>query len=184
MRGYRGPLFYAFESNADDIEPGVRTLRLLGNVLERAADHSGVSGNSIADLDARIAAVIASQSPALMVLLIGTNDCRNNGATYDTTATPAAYAALLATIYAADNSLPIVACLVPPQANATHNDNVTELNGNLVATVFPAADSDITTVDLNSIITAGSHLADGVHPNDAGYAIIASAIEAGIRSVA
>jgi lysophospholipase L1-like esterase len=179
-RGYRPYLREAFETA--DVEPGVRTLRFMGPTADAAMDHAGVSGDTIAEVDARAAAAISGSSPEVLVLLAGTNDCRDNGTTYDSVTTPAAYADLLATIFAADNALPVVVCLVPPLLNGTHDANVDDLNAELVATVIPGADSTITVCDLNSILNAGTHLADGVHPNDAGYALIADAIEAAIRT--
>lgn len=179
-RGYRSLIRRAFE--AADVEEGVRTLRFVGPTNDRCMDHFAVSGEIIADIRDGIAAQITAHSPDVLVMLMGTNDCRNNGAVYDSTATPQAYADTLANIAATNPALPVVVCLVPPMTDGTANANVNDLNAELLATVIPGAASPTTTCDLNSILTAGAHLSDGVHPNDDGYALIADAIEAAIRS--
>lgn len=183
-RGMRPHLREAFE--AADVEHGARTLRFVGSVNDACMDHFGVSGRPIPTLRDAIAAEVAAKSPAMLSLLIGTNDARNNGVTYDETATPAAYADLLANAYAADPALPVVVCTLPPMADSTANGNAAHLTNELTRTggiVETAQDGgqSITVCDLRSAITI-AHLADGVHPNDAGYALLAASLETAWRN--
>lgn len=180
---YRDALRKLFEGAGDVSESEALVFRGSNeDATGCVVDHDGVSGNTIAQVTARVAAAMAANPPDVIVLLAGTNDCRNNGTTYDSVTTPAAYATLLSTIAASDDTVPVVCCLLPPLTNSTHNANVDDFNAELVATVIPGATNPITTVDLNSIVATGD-LADGVHPTSTAHeTIIAPAIAAGIRA--
>lgn len=185
-RGFRSLLFRAFE--VADVNPGVTALRFNGATNDSALNHFGTSGAIISDKGTTIAAELAARPADLLVCLIGTNDCRDNGTTYDPVTTPAAYATLLENVRVQDSGLPVIVCTVPPLTNSTHNANVDDLNDELtkgggVIAVQQGLGQSITVCDLNSAITTAD-LGDGVHPNDAGYAKIAAALEASIRAVA
>jgi lysophospholipase L1-like esterase len=177
-RSYRLKLFTAFETS--DISP-TETIIYRGTTKDRCLDHDGVSGNTIAQVEARVAADIAANAPDVMVLLAGTNDCQDAG--YDGATAQAAYASLLATVNTADATLPIVVVLVPPLTNATHNANVNDLNPR-IETAVAAAASTITVVDPRDAgwTTGAGYTTDGVHPNDAGETALSTVIEAGIRA--
>jgi hypothetical protein len=176
---YKEKLFYAFE--ATDVSP-TSTLLFRGSVQQECFNHDGVAGNTIAQIEARTAAAIAASSADVMVLIAGTNDAQDAG--YDGATAEADYASLLATIFTADPTLPIVLCLAPPMTTVPHNANITDLNGRLGATVIPAASSTITTVDPRDAgwTTGAGYTTDGVHPNDAGETALSTVIDAGIRA--
>jgi lysophospholipase L1-like esterase len=179
-RSYRLKLFTAFETS--DISP-TETIIYRGTTNDRCLDHNGVSGDTIAEVDARVAASISANAPDVMVLLVGTNDCQEAG--YDGPTAQAAYASLLATIHTADATLPIVVVLVPPLTNATHNANVNDLNPRIETAVAAAAHATtITVVDPrdDGWTTGAGYTTDGVHPNDAGETALSTVIEAGIRA--
>lgn len=176
---YKLALFTEFEAN--DISP-TETLLFNGTINQRCLDHNGVTGETISQIEARAAAAISGSAADVLVLLAGTNDCQSGG--YNGATAEAAYASLLATIYAADPALPVVLCLVPPLTNTTHNANANDLNSRLVSTVIPAADSAITTVDVRDagFTTGAGFTTDGVHFNTAGENAAAEVIAAGIRA--
>lgn len=176
---YKENLFYAFEGN--DIS-STTTLVFNGTNNQQVFDHDGVSGNTIAQIEARAAAAIAANSPDVLVLIAGTNDCQD--ALYDGPTAEASYASLLSAIHTADASLPVVLCLVPPLTTVSHNNNATDLNSRLISTVIPSALSTIHTVDVRSegFTSAAGFTIDGTHFNAAGESTAAIAIEAGIRS--
>jgi hypothetical protein len=185
-RGSRSYIRAAFEPLADDIETGVRRLRFEGLVPDRCMSHSGVSGRPIPTLRDNIAAQLASL-PDLCLILIGTNDCRNNGTTYDGTTTPAAYADMLTNAYAASPTTKFRCFTVPSLVNASHDANVDDLNSKLPAIIATAAGGgmDVSLHDLHAVIDVGTMLdADGVHLNDLGYAAKATLEESVIRAAA
>ena len=175
---YKERLFYALE--ASDISP-TETVLFRGSVQQQCFNHDGVAGNTIAQIEARAAAAITASSADVLVLIAGTNDAQDAG--YDGATAEAAYASLLATIYATDNALPIVLCLAPPMTTTSHNANINDLNSRLESTVVPAASSTITVVDPRDAgwTTGAGYTTDGVHPNTAGETALATVIEAGIR---
>ena len=175
---YKEKLFYAFEAN--DVSP-TSTLVFNGSVEQQCFHHDGVSGNTIAQIDARAAAAISASSANVLVLIAGTNDAQNVG--YNGATAESDYASLLATIYTADPTLPIVLCLAPPLTNTTHNANINDLNSRVVNTVVPGASSTIYVVDPRDAgwTTGAGYTTDGTHPNDAGETALATVIEAGIR---
>jgi lysophospholipase L1-like esterase len=177
---YKEKLFYAFEAN--DVS-STSTLVFNGSIEQECFHHDGVAGDTIAQIDARAAAAITASSAGVVVLIAGTNDARDAG--YNGATAEADYAALLATIYATDPTLPIVLCLAPPMTTVSHNANINDLNSRLVSTVIPGASSTIYTVDPRTAgwTTGAGYTTDGVHPNDAGEAALATVIEAGIRLI-
>mgnify|MGYP000697894745 CR=1 FL=1 len=178
LRSYRGQLREAFETT--DVSAST-TLVFRGTSEDRCMDHDGVSGETISQIDSRMAAAIAAHSPDVLVLIAGTNDCQDAG--YVGLVADAAYDSLLSTIYTADNGLPVVLCLVPPLSNGTHDANVDDLNTRIEDDVVPGASSTITVVDARDYgFVAATHTTDGVHPNTLGEQALSDAIEAGIRA--
>lgn len=184
-RGSRSIIREAFEPVADDVEPGVRTLRFAGTTTpDRCMSHAGVSGRPITTLSTSIAAQLAGL-PHVCLILIGTNDCRNNGTTYDGTTTPAAYGTMLSNAFAASPTTKFVCFTVPSLVNGTHDANVDDLNGKLPGLVATAVSGgmDVVLVDLHAVIDVGTDLdGDGVHLNDSGYAKKAALEIAAIRT--
>lgn len=182
-RGSRSAIRLSFESN--DIETGVRTLRFVGSSRDRCMSHYGVSGRPIPTLRDNIAAQLTTYTPDVVPILIGTNDCRNNGTTYDPVTTPQAYADMLSNAFTALPSAIYFAYTVPSLVNGTFDANVDDLNSKLPGLVATAVTGgmNITLLDLHAVIDTATDLdADGIHLNDSGYAKKAALEVAAIRA--
>jgi lysophospholipase L1-like esterase len=125
-------------------------------------NHEGYSGETIDQIAARIPAAL-SRSPDIILLMIGTNDMYRMGAAD----APRRLEALIGKILDANShALLVVARIIPFPGNA----NVEPYNAAIPAIVQrkAAAGEHIVLVDQFSGFP-NSELADGVHPNDAGY---------------
>jgi lysophospholipase L1-like esterase len=125
-------------------------------------NHEGYSGETIDQIAGRVPAVL-SQSPDIILLMIGTNDMYRMGAAD----APRRLEALIDKILGANSrALLVVAQIVPFPGNA----NVEPYNAAIPAIIQrkAAAGKHIVLVDQFSGFPA-SELADGIHPNDAGY---------------
>jgi lysophospholipase L1-like esterase len=126
-------------------------------------NHEGYSGYTIDQIAALNPSPWVSQSPDIILLMIGTNDMYRNGAAN----APRRLEVLIDRILDANaRALLVVAQIIPLPGNA----NVDAYNAAIPAIVQrrAAAGKHIVLVDQHSDFPA-SELADGVHPNDAGY---------------
>lgn len=120
---------------------------------------------------------ISMGKPNIILLMIGTNDVNNS---IDLATAPMRLGALLDRMTAdAPNALIVVAKLVPT-ASATTNLDVVTYNNAIPALLQSrtAAGKHILLVDMYAAITANPSyqtalMHDGLHPNDAGYVIMA-----------
>jgi lysophospholipase L1-like esterase len=140
-------------------------------------DHEGHSGYRIDQLDAGIVSWIRRANPRTVLLHAGTNDLVQD---HDVASAPARLASLVARIHAlAPLAEVFVAQIVPIPDDAVLEARVRAFNAAL-----PGVISGPRThlVDMHTGFTAAD-LDDGVHPNAAGYAKMASRWAAALESV-
>ena len=141
-------------------------------------DHEGHSGWRIDQLDANITGWIAQSDPHTVLLHIGTNDIGQN---YDVANAPARLSALIDKIRADAPQVQLFVAQIIPTANAANEQTTQAFNAALPGIV--AQKGPLThLVDMHSAITTAD-LADGLHPNAAGYDKMAARWYAALQSV-
>jgi lysophospholipase L1-like esterase len=127
-------------------------------------DHEGHSGWRIDQIDANITGWIQQSNPRTILLHIGTNDIGQN---YDVANAPARLSALIDKIRADAPQVQLFVAQLIPTANAANEQKTQTFNAALPAII--AQKGPLThLVDMHSAITTAD-LADGLHPNAAGY---------------
>lgn len=153
--------------------------------------HHGVSGDPIANTQTAVNSIMgvgAAYNIPIVCLMIGTNDCRNNGAVYVSGTGPGttiqAYQDLVTSIdtkiTAATGTHPRIVVTTVPACNtaqATALANIQDYNSNLVNVAWPAlsgAGIQLHTWDAYTVVgpwSATTFGADQFHMNDTGYAL-------------
>jgi lysophospholipase L1-like esterase len=166
--GYRGPLWSDFVDNntlinfVGDQNDGPATLPDTAN-----AGYPGLTTNQIA---ARLPGLLVSQAPNAILLMAGTNDIIN-GVSASTIA--ANILGMLNTVNAFNPAIHVYVSTLTPMVNnvssqvAPTNTAITNMVAQAKANglnVSLVSMSDVTTADIS---------ADGAHPTDAGYALMA-----------
>jgi len=120
---------------------------------------------------------ISMGKPNIILLMIGTNDVNNS---IDLATAPMRLGALLDRMTTDAPSALIVVAKLTPTASDTTNVDVATYNNAIPALVQAraAAGKHILTVDMYAAMTANSSyrttlMHDGLHPNDAGYVVMA-----------
>jgi lysophospholipase L1-like esterase len=147
--------------------------------------NSGYSGYNIDNAAGRMGisqffpGQIRTYKPNIILLMIGTNDVDTGE-----TDIPGRLGSLMDTILNADPSLLLVVAQIVPQRKATpdtKNMQVQAYNAAIPGLVKTRADAGkhVTTVDMFGAFRANPNystalLNDGLHPNDAGYDVMAS----------
>jgi lysophospholipase L1-like esterase len=151
--------------------------------------HSGVSGESIAQISARLDNVLTNyfyqssvtdmRGRQIFLIHAGTNDVTAvGGGSY--TATLASYTAMLDKIYAYNPNIEIYCALLIPRkdSGAAETNNVT-FNGllNTALTTYQATHPNVHIVDMHAAFVADAtwatdYMSDGLHPNNAGYVVM------------
>jgi lysophospholipase L1-like esterase len=127
-------------------------------------DHEGHSGWRIDQLDANIVNWLRTYTPRTVLLHIGTNDMNQN---FDIANAPARLSALIDKIRATAPAVELFVAQITPESDPTLESRVNNYNAAIPGIV--AQKGPMThLVDMHSAITTGD-LADGVHPNAAGY---------------
>ncbi|SRR6266545_587281 len=188
--GYRVPLFHLAHAALQSIT-FVGSLASGPDMVDGVPfprSHEGHSGFIIdTDLDASqirngisqfFPERITTYKPHIILLMIGTNDV-NTGQTM----IPARLANLMDTMLAADPKLLLVVAQIVPQQKAnpdTFNISIREFNAAIPGLVKARADAGkhVTMVDMYGAFTSNpnystAYLADRLHPNPAGYAVMA-----------
>lgn len=129
--------------------------------------HSGINGNTIEQMEARISTDITPYAPEVIIVHAGTNNLPS-----DSAATMAAkLSSLLSALRAAVPGAYIIACQIPPRTS--YETKVSDYNALIPGVVSALADSRI--VQINPGLTAGDISGDGIHPSAAGYLVLGSA---------
>jgi lysophospholipase L1-like esterase len=127
-------------------------------------DHEGHSGWRIDQLDANIVGWLRNSAPRTILLHIGTNDMNQN---YDIANAPARLSALIDKIRANAPTVELFVAQITPESNPALESRVQAYNAAIPGIVAQKG-SMTHLVDMHSAITTAD-LADGVHPNGAGY---------------
>ncbi|WNV86443.1 ricin-type beta-trefoil lectin domain protein [Umezawaea sp. Da 62-37] len=160
--GYRINLWQrmaAAGQTVDFVGSGVNGPAALGD-----HDHEGHSGWRIDQLDANIVGWLANSNPRTVLLHIGTNDMNQN---YDIANAPARLSALIDKIRANAPQVELFVAQITPESDATQESRVQAFNATVPGIVSQKG-AKTHLVDMHSAITTAD-LADGVHPNQAGY---------------
>ncbi|RKR91129.1 lysophospholipase L1-like esterase [Micromonospora pisi] len=141
-------------------------------------DHEGHSGWRIDQLDANIVGWLQATTPRTVLLHIGTNDMNQN---YDVANAPARLSALIDKIRANAPTVELFVATITPETNATLDARVRAYNATIPGIVAQKG-ARTHLVDMYSALTTAD-LADGVHPNAAGYDKMAARWFAALQSV-
>jgi lysophospholipase L1-like esterase len=130
-------------------------------------DHEGHSGWKIDEIDASVGGWIATYQPDVVLLLIGTNDILRD---YQVASAPDRLSALVGRIHTLRPTSRILLSTIPPLADATENAEVAAYN----AAISQIARTEVASGRLLWFVDGGgalavADLADGIHPNAAGY---------------
>jgi len=192
--GYRVPLFSTTVTNTQAITFVGRNVNgpttVSGRMFPR--NHEGYSGYTIdpgggrSGISPLVDAAITMFHPHIVLLMIGTNDVNIS---LDLANAPTRLGALLDRITSdAPNALLVVARITPTRTDAT-NTRVQTYNNAIPGLVQTraAAGKHIVVVDMYAALTANTNyrtalLNDDLHPNDAGYMVMAQTWYAAIRN--
>jgi lysophospholipase L1-like esterase len=137
--------------------------------------HEGHPGWVIVQITDVIVSAIQTYKPRVITLMIGTNDIN---ADFNPPDAPNRLAKLVDTILATDPQVLLVVAKIVPTQSASENTKVQAYNsaiGDLVAT-RAAAGKHVALVDMYAAFSVGNtsnYLSDNLHPNDAGYTVMA-----------
>ncbi|MDP9842463.1 lysophospholipase L1-like esterase [Streptosporangium lutulentum] len=141
-------------------------------------DHEGHSGWRIDQIDANIVGWLRNYTPRTVLLHIGTNDMGQN---YDVAGAPARLSALIDKIRANAPTVELFVAQVTPAADPAFEARIRAFNAavpGIVAQKGPMTHL----VDMHSGFTTAD-LADGLHPNAAGYDKMSARWFAALQSV-
>ena len=122
----------------------------------------------------------AAFGPNIVIILLGTNDSKpQNWARKNEFA--ADYAALLDYYAALPTHPKLYACLPTPVTKPNYGINAPNVTDELPIIRQVAAQKGVTLIDVHGQVPSdNADFADGVHPNDTGYVLLASAIYQGV----
>lgn len=149
--------------------------------------HEGHGGYTISQIAGLADNSIASSRPHIVILKIGTNDINNNN---DIANAPKRLEGLIDQIIkAAPDALLVVSAIIPTKTDGT-NQRVQAYNGAIPALVDARAKAGkhVVFVDNYKAYTQNTnyknaYMADNLHPNDAGYAVLGQSFYDVIASV-
>jgi lysophospholipase L1-like esterase len=163
-QGYRGPLYELFDD-------GGLTIDFVGQFQNGSfadPDHHGVSGRTATELDPLVSGIVNAQDPEVVLLLIGTNDVRNEP--NPTGTLPGEIVSIVNKIHAVDPLTYVLVAKIPALAPAEVAPSVLAATNAAIAEAVNALEAQgraVSLVDTGAIGQAD--LFDGVHPNVAGY---------------
>ncbi len=179
--GYRGPLGTALAGQ-------VGTVDFVGSQIEGSMtdpDNEGHFGIVIGDLAALTNAELSTYKPNLVLLDVGINDLGSSTETAaDMGAAPNRLASLVDQILAAEPEATVLVAQLIVNGDPTVESRVVTFNNALPAIVQARASAGkhVSLVNMSALTTAD--LTDGaLHPNDAGYQLMANAWDSAIQQV-
>ncbi|MFC7219520.1 FG-GAP-like repeat-containing protein [Streptomyces polyrhachis] len=166
--GYRPGLWSRLQGHGENVD-FVGSLSS-GNLPD--TDHEGHSGWFIGGIHDNIGSWLYRARPNAVTLKIGTNDINKN---IDVANAPARLKQLIDRIRASAPAITVaVATIVPNADNAAQARVVTYNNAvRTLVSAYQAQGAHVELADTSAVTTAD--LSDGLHPNNAGYAKIATA---------
>ncbi|WP_203712118.1 RICIN domain-containing protein [Asanoa siamensis] len=141
-------------------------------------DHEGHSGWRIDQIDANVVGWLRAYNPRTVLLHIGTNDMNQN---YDVANAPARLSALIDRIRATAPEVELFVAQITPETDPTLEQRVRAYNA-AIPGIVAGKGAKTHLVDMHTPLTTAD-LADGVHPNQAGYDKMAATWYAALRSV-
>lgn len=147
----------------------------------------GFTGQAPADIYTKGIAAMAAYTPGLLLLMAGTNDLLQPWTTAPIRASMTTrLGTLLDALHAVSPSTCIIISTLPPISNGLYalvgaNDTERTSYNTAISSIAQAREAFCLRIDPASSMTLVDHISDGVHPNAAGYAIIASHFEAAIQ---
>jgi lysophospholipase L1-like esterase len=139
-----------------------------GNIPD--PQHEGVSGRTALELISQVTSIVNANHPDAVLLMIGTNDIINLGASADVTVSR--IVSVVNNIHAVDSSIHVlVAGLLP--TSRPEGGQIAPANAGLIRAIdsLEAQGRAVSFVDTSAITLAD--LSDGVHPSAAGHAELA-----------
>jgi lysophospholipase L1-like esterase len=142
-------------------------------------DHEGHSGWRIDEIAARVRGWLEHYRPRIVLLMVGTNDLVQD---HRIATAPARLDALIGTIAGRSPPPSVLVASLPPLADRADSAAARTFNRAIAGIVEARARNgyDVRFVDLHAGLSTRD-LADGVHPNAAGYAKLASGWNTAIR---
>ncbi|WP_405824820.1 ricin-type beta-trefoil lectin domain protein [Streptomyces sp. NBC_00838] len=141
-------------------------------------DHQGHSGWRIDQLRSNIDGWLAASDPRTIMLQIGTNDVNQN---YDLANAPARLSDLIDRILQQKPRIELFVATITPESSPDLEARVKTFNAALPG-IVDSKGPRVHLVDMYKALTVAD-LADGVHPNAAGYAKMATVWYNALRSV-
>lgn len=137
--------------------------------------NEGHPGYRIDQIAANVVGWLTTYQPQIVLLHIGTNDVLQN---YDVANMPARLGSLIDQITATDPGAMIFVAQILPIGNQAMNAEVQTYNAAIpgIVQAKDAAGEHVQMVNMYDAVPL-SDLPDGVHPNDAGYALMANVWE-------
>ncbi len=174
--GYRGPLGAALTGQ-------VATLDFVGSQIEGTMsdpDNEGHFSYQIDQLAALTNIALYAYKPNLVLLDVGINDLGNDN---DVMNAPTRLGSLIDQILASEPDATILVAQLVVNTTPSVQGNVVLFNNQLASIVQTRATSGkhVALVDMSAVTT--DDLADGLHPNDTGYQLMANAWDAAIQQV-
>ena len=145
-------------------------------------ENEGHPGWRIDQVAAQTDAWLKTYDPDVVLINLGTNDMGQN---YDLAGAPARLGGLIDQILAHEPDTTVMVSTLVPSANPTNNARAEEFNKAVPELVRQRAEagSDVHLVDFRGTITLDDLAADGIHPDDEGFAKMAGAWFAAIKPV-
>jgi len=146
------------------------------------SQHRGTSGDVINDLQTNFLPELTGQYPTdIIFLMIGTNDARNNGASF--TGATTRLQTLLSDIHTADPAVKVLVSTILDcnPSDATTAGNIVTYNAAIpgICATLDAGETWLKQADMRGAVGAysGATFADNYHLNDAGYALAADHVK-------
>ena len=180
--GYRGPLFKtALQANQSitftgSQQSGPTTI----NGVTFPRDNEGHSGWTIDQIAGLVPSPAFDTIPNIVLLMAGTNDVYASSG--QSTMNTRLGNLIDKVVAAAPDALLVVATLTP-LSNTSWNATATTYDGQIPAVVQARASQGKHVIMVNMSQMPVSELSDGIHPNDTGYAYMASVWYAAIKDV-
>ncbi|MCF3105187.1 VCBS repeat-containing protein [Streptomyces roseoverticillatus] len=172
--GYRIALRDKLASHAD-------FLQFVGSLRQNGADHEGHSGWQISGLSENIEHWLPAAGPNVVLLNIGTNDMDLNN---DVDGAPARLGHLIDQITRAAPDMTLLVSSLVPSQSAEVQRRVEKFNAEVPRLVAERRSKGFKVGYVDMSVVTPRDLNDRLHPNDSGYAKMASAFYEGLARAA